>query len=109
VNASLSDAFTGCKILWVVDTDQLRRFATLYFVDGKVRIAVAHDVSDSTALAGACAFPVGKSLLPTKGRQIDDESCKGFVEDSFYGLRLATWPRSCLTSDKAAVCRGDPR
>jgi hypothetical protein len=109
-NAALSDTFTGCKILWVVDVDQFRRFATLYFVGGKVRIAVAHDVSDSSAaLAGACAFPEGKSLLPTKGRQIDDASCKGFVEDSFYGLRLATWPRSCLTSDKAAVCRAEPR
>jgi hypothetical protein len=109
-NVALSDTFTGCKSLWVVDTDQLRRFATLYFVEGKLRIAVAHEISDPAAgLSGACAFPEGKSLLPTRGRQIDDASCKGFVEDSFYGLRLATWPRTCLTSDKAAVCREDPR
>ena len=109
-NAALSDTFTGCKILWIVDTDELRRFATLYFVDGRLKTAVAHDSRDSAAaLEGACAFPEGKSLLPATGRQIDDSACKGFAEDSFYALRLATWPRSCLTNEKAAACKQDPR
>ena len=109
-NAQLSDTFTGCKTLWIVDTDEIRRFATLYFAGGKLKTAVAHNSRDPAApLDGACAFPEGRSLLPTSGRQIEDSACRGFIEDSFYGLRLATWPRRCLTDEKAAVCRQDPR
>ena len=109
-NAQLSDRFTGCKTLWIVDTDEIRRFATLYFVEGTLKTAVAHNSRDPAApLDGACAFPEGRSLLPASGRQIEDSACRGFAEDSFYGLRLATWPRSCLTDEKAAVCRQDPR
>ncbi len=109
-NAQVSDTFTGCKTLWIVDTDEIRRFATLYFAGGKLKTAVAHNSRDPAApLDGACAFPEGRSLLPTSGRQIEDSACRGFTEDSFYGLRLATWPRLCLTDEKAAVCRQDPR
>ena len=109
-NDALKDNFTGCKLLWVVDVDRMMRFATLYFRNGKLAVAIAHDVRDSAgAIAGACALPEGKSLLPKVGRQISDDACKGFAEDSFYALRLPTWPRSCLTDSKAAVCAADPR
>jgi len=109
-NDALTDNFSGCKLLWVVDVDRMRRFATLYFRNGKLAIAIAHEVRDSTgAIAGACALPEGKSLLPNSGRQISDAACKGFTEDSFYALRLPTWPRSCLTDTRAAVCVADPR
>jgi hypothetical protein len=109
-NDALTDNFTGCKQLWVVDGDKMMRFATLYFRSGKLAIAIAHDVRDSAgAIAGACALPEGKSLLPKSGRQVSDAACTGFSEDSFYALRLPTWPRSCLTETKAAVCVADPR
>ena len=109
-NDALTDNFTGCKLLWVVDGDKTMRFATLYFRNGKLAIAVAHDVRDSAgAIAGACALPEGKSLLPKSGRKISDAACKGFTDDSFYALRLPTWPRSCLTEIRAAGCVADPR
>lgn len=109
-NDALTDNFTGCKLLWVVDGDKMMRFATLYFKNGKLAIAIAHDVRDSaSAIAGACAIPEGRSLLPNVGRKVSDDACRGFTEDSFYALRLPTWPRSCLTETRAAVCLGDPR
>jgi hypothetical protein len=56
-NAALSDEYTGCKVMWIVDTDQLRRFATLYFIGGKLKTAVAHEIREPAApLLGACAF-----------------------------------------------------
>ena len=109
-NDALTDNFSGCKLLWVVDDDKAMRFATLYFKNGKLAVAIAHDVRDSAgAIAGACALPEGKSLLPKSGREISDEACKGFSEDSFYALRLPTWPRSCMKDPRAAVCVADPR
>ena len=109
-NDALTDNFTGCKLLWIVDVDRMMRFATLYFKDGKLAIAIAHDVRDSNgAIVGACALPERKSLLPKVGRQISDDACKGFAEEIFYALRLPTWPRSCLTDSNAAVCKADPR
>ena len=109
-NDALTDRFTGCKLLWVVDGDKTMRFATLYFRNGELAIAVAHDVRDSAgAIDGACALPEGKSLLPKVGRKFPDAACEGLTAESFYALRLATWPRSCLTETRAAVCRADPR
>src|SRR6188768_2545263 len=43
-NDALTDNFSGCKLLWVVDGDKMMRFATLYFKNGKLAIAIAHDV-----------------------------------------------------------------
>ena len=109
-NDALSDNFTGCKLLWVVDSDKRKRFATLYFTNGKLAIAIAHDVRDSVgSVVGACAFPGGTSLLPKGGQQVSDAGCRGFADDGFYALRLPTWPQSCLKETKAAVCLADPR
>ncbi len=109
-NDALTDGFTGCKLLWIVDGDQTRRFATLYFKGGKLAVAVAHDVRDSAGtLTGACAFPEGKSLLAQTGQRMADAGCAGFTGDGFYALRVPTWPRSCLTAPQAAVCVAEPR
>lgn len=109
-NDALTDDFTGCKLLWVVDGEKTMRFATLYFRSGKLAIAIAHDVRDSAgAIDGACALPEGKSLLPKVGRKLSDAACTGFSGESFYALRLPTWPRSCLKETQAAVCTADPR
>lgn len=109
-NDALTDRFTGCKLLWVVDGEKMLRFATLYFKDGKLSVAVAHDVRDSAGkITGACALPAGKSLLPQSGQRMSDSACQGFSGESFYALKLPTWPRSCLTETKAAVCIADPK
>ncbi len=108
-NAGLSNTYTGCKSLWIADTDRTPRFATLYFEAGQLRIAAAHDPRDPAAkLEGACAFPEGKSLLPQSGRQFADSACQGFHEDAFYGLHVPTWPRICMTAPENAVCQRDP-
>lgn len=109
-NDALTDGFTGCKLLWVVDGEKTHRFATLYFKGGKLAVAVAHDVRDSAGtMAGACAFPERKSLLAQSGQRMGDAGCAGFTGDSLYALRLPTWPRSCLTAPQAAVCVAEPR
>jgi hypothetical protein len=108
-NAGLSDTFTGCKLMWIVDGTKLLRYATLYFKSGKLAIAAAHDMrGDPDKLNAACAFPAGKSLLPKSGQKTSDAGCTGFAEDSFYALRLPTWPRACLTDASARVCQEDP-
>lgn len=109
-NAALSDTFTGCKLMWIVDGANLLRYATLYFKSGKLTVAAAHDTrADPNKLSAACALPAGKSLLPRSGQQISDSGCAGFTEDAFYALRLPTWPRACLTDVSAPVCQEDPR
>ena len=109
-NDALTDSFTGCKVLWIVDGVKLRRFATLYFKSGKLAIAAAHDIrGDPGKVTGACAFPEGKSLLPKDGPPSRDASCSGFSGEAFYALRVPTWPRRCLTDVDAAVCKADPR
>jgi hypothetical protein len=108
-NAALTDSFTGCKLLWIVDGATLRRFVTLYFMNGKLAIAVAHDARGGAgALSGACSFPAGKSLLRSNADGKSDGACAGIAEDSLYRLRVMTWPRSCLTETNAAVCQADP-
>lgn len=109
-NDALGDGYTGCKVLWVVDVDRTPRLATLYFERGTLRRAIAHDVRDpSGAPEGACAFPEGRSLLPNSGRRLGDAACQGFTGESLYALRLPTWPRRCMATPEAAVCKADPR
>jgi len=109
-NDAITDRYTGCKQLWIVDGTNMRRFATLYFKNGVLAVAAAHNIRDSAGtMTAACAFPEGKSLLPSSGQRATDAGCKGFSGESLYALRLPTWPRSCLTETQAAVCVADPR
>ena len=109
-NDALRKQYTGCKIMWIVNGERYQRFATLYFKDGELTIAAAHNVRDASGrLDGACAFPEGKSLLPNAGQQIKDTGCAGSRNEAFYRLYLPTWPSTCLTDTKAAVCQQDPR
>lgn len=109
-NDALPKQYSGCKFMWIINGERYQRFATLYFKDGVLSVAAAHDVrSASGQLDGACAFPEGKSLLPNAGRQTKDSSCAGFRDEAFYRLHLPTWPVSCLTDTKAVVCQQDPR
>lgn len=109
-NDALTDTFTGCKALWVVDLDNMRRLATLYFEKGTLTRAIAHDARDPKgAIEGACDVVAGRSLLPDGGRRFTDAACKGFTGEELYGLRVPTWPRRCLTEPEAAPCKADPR
>lgn len=109
-NDALPDQYTGCKMLWIVDTDRTPRLATLYFERGQLARAVSHDVRDpSGAVEGACALPEGKSLLPNAGRRYGDAACRGFAGETLYALRLPTWPRRCMTKPDAPACVADPR
>lgn len=109
-NDAITDRYTGCKVLWIAETDRTPRLATLYFERGALARAVAHDVRDpSDAVEGACALPAGKSLLPNAGRRYGDAACRGFAGEALYALRLPTWPRACMTKPDAPVCTADPR
>ena len=109
-NDALSKQYTGCKSMWIVDGERYNRFATLYFKEGALVTAAAHNVREASGkLDGACAFPAGKSLLPNAGRQIGDSGCAGFADQPFFRLYLPTWPRICLTDPKAAICQQDPQ
>lgn len=109
-NDAIGERYTGCKMLWIVDTDRTSRLATLYFERGELARALAHDVRDPAgAVTGACAFPAARSLLPNAGARFDDGACKGITGESLYALRVATWPRSCMTTPEAKVCTEDPR
>lgn len=109
-NEGLTDRYTGCKVLWVVNVDRMPRLGTLYFGNGTLTRAIAHDVRDpKSGIEGACDLVTGRSLLPNAGRRIDDSGCKGFKGEELYALRVPSWPRRCLTEPDAAVCKQDPR
>jgi hypothetical protein len=109
-NDALDAQYTGCKLLWLADTDRTPRLATLYFERGVLTRAVSHDVRDDAGGAlGACSFPDARALLPDRGGQPGDPACRGILDEPLYGLRLATWPSTCLAKPEAAVCAADPR
>lgn len=109
-NDAISDRYTGCKVLWVVDGERTPRLATLYFEAGTLSRAIAHDVRDPKgAIDAACDVKTGRSLLPSAGRRATDATCRSVPPDEFYALRLATWPRRCVTEPDVAVCKADPR
>jgi hypothetical protein len=109
-NDALTDTYTGCKALWVVDVDRMLRLATLYFEVGTLKRAIAHDVRDPKgAIDAVCDLATGRSLLPNAGRRATDAACRGFDGEEMYGLRLPTWPRRCLTEPDAPPCKADPR
>jgi hypothetical protein len=109
-NDVIAAKYTGCKMLWLADTDRSPRLATLYFEGGQLARAIAHDTrSSSGAPEGACGFPEGRSLLPNLGRRFGDSACKGFMGEALYALRIPTWPRRCLTKPDEPVCTAEPR
>ena len=109
-NDALPKQYTGCKTMWVVDGERVRRMATLYFKGGNLLTAAAHNTRDASGkLDGVCSFADGKSLLPNTGRQSKNAGCGGIAGEPFYHLHLPTWPRSCMSDPNAAICQQDPR
>jgi len=94
-NVALTDRYTGCKTLWVVDTpERFIRMATLYFENGNLRIAHTYNKDGSTR--GTCTLP-GQ----VKG-------CEGAESNPLAALRMATWPRICMTRPDEAQCKREP-
>jgi len=94
-NAGLSDRYTGCKTLWVVDApDRYVRLVTLYFQEGRLRVAQSYNKDGSSR--GTCTLP-GRS-----------PACEDVESNPMAALRLATWPRVCITSTHAPQCTKDP-
>ena len=94
-NGGLSDGYTGCKVLWVVDTpDRFIRLMTLYFERGKLRIAQAYDRSGASR--GTCT-------VPSQARE-----CEGVESNPLAALKMPTWPRRCITQPDAPQCTKEP-
>lgn len=109
-NQALASNYTGCKVLWLVDGDQIRRLATLYFKDGTLRTAAAHDSKrDDFRITNACRFPEGRAVIATPDQKSPDAGCNGILAEPMYSLRTPTWPRTCLSRPDDAVCSQDPQ
>ena len=94
-NAGLSDGYTGCKTLWVVDTpDRFIRLMILYFENGRLRVARAYDREGT--VRGTCT-------VPSQARE-----CEGLESNPLAALRLPTWPRSCMDRPTDPQCAKDP-
>lgn len=110
-NAQLRDDYTGCKVFWVAETgNRFLKLATLYFNDGKLTVAATHEFrAASEDLDALCLFPAGKSLMPDRGRQIQDSGCNGYSADDMFALRTPSYPRKCAEDAGARECGADPR
>lgn len=96
-NANLSDSYTGCKVIWVVDApDRFHRLMILYFERGKLRVAQGYDGRGENQLRATCTVP---STAP---------GCDGVESHPLSALRLPTWPRSCMTRPDAPQCKREP-
>ena len=94
-NAALSDRYTGCKTLWVVDApDRVIRLMILYFENGRLRVVRAFDKEGS--IRGTCTLP---GTAP---------GCEGVESNPLTALQLPTWPRSCMDRPTDPQCAKDP-
>jgi hypothetical protein len=94
-NAGLSDGYTGCKTLWVVDTpDRFIRMVTLYFEQGRLRVAQSYNKDGSSR--GTCTLP-GQSA-----------GCEGVDSNPLTALRMPTWPRMCMDRPNDPQCAKEP-
>jgi hypothetical protein len=96
-NVHLSDDYTGCKVIWVVDApERFNRLMTLYFERGKLRAALGYDGRGANQLRATCTLPDAK------------RECSGVESHPLSALKLATWPRSCMTRPDAPECKKPP-
>ena len=93
-NAQLSDSYTGCKVLWVVDApDRFHLLMVLYFERGKLRGAQGYDGRGENKLRATCTLP---GTAP---------GCDGIESHPLSVLKLPTWPRPCMTHPDAPQCK----
>lgn len=110
-NAAIKPGYTGCKAIWAMENEKKGiRFATLYFKDGRLALAVAHDRrSPDAAVLGVCEFPGARSIFPERGPAAD-RNCAPLEKEAFSRLMFPTWPRECLAGPKAHKdCQKPPK
>jgi hypothetical protein len=96
-NAQLSDSYTGCKALWVVDApDRFHLLMVLYFERGKLRAAQGYDGRGENQLRATCTLP---GTAP---------GCDGIESHPLSALKLPTWTRICMTRPDAPQCKKEP-
>ena len=94
-NAALSDRYTGCKTLWVVDAPaRFIRMATFYFEQGRLRIA--HSYNKDGSSRGTCTLP-GQA-----------QGCEEVESNPLTALRMPTWPRVCMYRPDDPQCTKEP-
>lgn len=102
-DGAITPAYTGCKRLW--DTrggDRTVPFVSLYFKQGKLAVAVAHNGKDDGTVVAACSFPGPKSLEPAGAAA--DRACAGVPREFYALLRTPTMPRECMNNPRAKAC-----
>lgn len=98
-NDRIGDDYSGCKTLWIYDDpDAPRRWATLLFERGRLTRAVVwqRDAPDRADRVCDLARP-------------NAEPCGGVEGNELVALRLASWPRVCMSAPERKECLGDPR
>lgn len=98
-NDRIRDDYSGCKTLWIYDDpDMPRRWATLLFQRGRlIRAVIWHrDAPDRADRVCDRSRP-------------DSEPCSGMEGNELVALRLASWPRVCMSDPDRKECQGDPR
>ncbi len=98
-NDRIIDGYSGCKTLWIYDDpDVPRRWATLLFERGRLMRAIIwrRDAPDRADRVCDRSRP-------------DFEPCSGVEGNELVALRLASWPRVCMSDPGRNECQGDPR
>lgn len=98
-NDRIGDDYSGCKTLWIYDDpDVPRRWATLLFERGRlIRAVVWHREAPDRA----------DRVCDRSGP--DSKPCSGVEGNELVALRLASWPRVCMSDPGRKECEGDPR
>ena len=99
-NADLPADYTGCRTLWVMQSEQ--HWPLLMRVHFRQGRAVAVDAYDGRGEAAAAA--PRHCSIPS-----DQRGCTGVEQHPFVARQLPTWPRVCAQDAQQAVCQGDPQ
>lgn len=98
-NNRIHDDYSGCKTLWIYDDpDVPRRWATLLFERGLLIRAIVWDRDAPDRADRVC-----------DRRSSGSEACGGVEGNELVALRLASWPRVCMSDPARKECQGDPR
>jgi hypothetical protein len=94
---ALPPGYSGCKIFWVVQSpDRLTLLMRLYFSNGELALAEAHDGRGGPTPRATCAVPDHRP------------ECQGLGENPLLALHTPTWPRACMDEPSLPACTGDP-
>ncbi|MBP6900694.1 MAG: hypothetical protein KBC73_11425 [Burkholderiaceae bacterium] len=99
-NADLPAQYSGCRTLWVMQSeDRLPLLMRVHFQQGR---AVAVEAFDGRG--DAPQAPPRRCSIPSGER-----ACAGVEQHPFVARQLPTWPRICAVEPQRPVCQGDPQ